>query len=66
MLTHLKRMYTREELLDQVWGMDYDGGTRTVDIRPACFLSTAAAPFSVRRSRCSDCLESYWLSTICE
>lgn len=22
----------REELLDQVWGMDYAGGTRTVDI----------------------------------
>lgn len=32
LLTHLKRVYTREELLDQVWGMDYDGGTRTVDI----------------------------------
>ncbi|GED71996.1 DNA-binding response regulator [Brevibacillus reuszeri] len=32
LLTHLKRVYTREELLDLVWGMDYDGGTRTVDI----------------------------------
>lgn len=27
-----ERVYTREQLLDQVWGMDYVGGTRTVDI----------------------------------
>lgn len=26
------RVYTREQLLDRVWGMDYAGGTRTVDI----------------------------------
>ncbi|MHA7967449.1 response regulator transcription factor [Paenibacillus sp. CAU 1782] len=26
------RVYTREQLLDLVWGMDYLGGTRTVDI----------------------------------
>lgn len=26
------RVYTREQLLDRVWGMDYLGGTRTVDI----------------------------------
>ena len=26
------RVYTREELLDLVWGMEYAGGTRTVDI----------------------------------
>ncbi|MBH5320285.1 response regulator transcription factor [Paenibacillus sp. GSMTC-2017] len=26
------RVYTREQLLDLVWGMDYAGGTRTVDI----------------------------------
>ncbi|MDF2804673.1 MAG: DNA-binding response regulator [Anaerocolumna sp.] len=26
------RVYTREQLLDIVWGMDYFGGTRTVDI----------------------------------
>lgn len=26
------RVYAREQLLDQVWGMDYFGGTRTVDI----------------------------------
>jgi two-component system alkaline phosphatase synthesis response regulator PhoP len=27
-----ERVYTREELLDIVWGMEYVGGTRTVDI----------------------------------
>lgn len=32
LLTNVKRVYTREELLDLVWGLDYDGGTRTVDI----------------------------------
>lgn len=26
------RVYTREQLLDLVWGMEYFGGTRTVDI----------------------------------
>lgn len=26
------RVFTREQLLDSVWGMDYIGGTRTVDI----------------------------------
>lgn len=26
------RVYTREELLDRVWEMDYLGGTRTVDV----------------------------------
>ncbi|MBD8501215.1 response regulator transcription factor [Paenibacillus arenosi] len=32
LLSHLKRIFTREELLEQVWGYDYAGGTRTVDI----------------------------------
>ncbi|MDF2986671.1 MAG: DNA-binding response regulator [Eubacterium sp.] len=26
------RVYTREQLLDMIWGMEYIGGTRTVDI----------------------------------
>ena len=25
-------MFTRDQLLDQVWGSDYFGGTRTVDV----------------------------------
>ncbi|MCH5584927.1 response regulator transcription factor [Shimazuella sp. AN120528] len=32
MTTNLERVYSREELLDLIWGMDYIGGTRTVDI----------------------------------
>jgi DNA-binding response OmpR family regulator len=32
LVQHPERVYTREELLELVWGFDYDGGTRTVDI----------------------------------
>jgi len=32
LLSNLERVYTREELLDLIWGMEYMGGTRTVDI----------------------------------
>ncbi|WP_274655345.1 response regulator transcription factor [Paenibacillus humicola] len=32
LLTHPDRVYTRDELLDFVWSIDYAGGTRTVDI----------------------------------
>ncbi|MBB3108472.1 DNA-binding response OmpR family regulator [Paenibacillus phyllosphaerae] len=32
LLTHPERVYTRDELLDLVWSLDYAGGTRTVDI----------------------------------
>ncbi|WP_188892268.1 response regulator transcription factor [Paenibacillus radicis (ex Gao et al. 2016)] len=32
LLGHPERVYTREELLELVWGMEYAGGTRTVDI----------------------------------
>lgn len=32
LLTNRKRVFTREQLLEQVWGMSYAGGTRTVDI----------------------------------
>lgn len=30
--THPSRVFTREQLLSQVWGYDYFGGTRTVDV----------------------------------
>lgn len=30
--SNLQRVYTRDQLLDMVWGMEYAGGTRTVDI----------------------------------
>ncbi|MBF8983680.1 response regulator transcription factor [Lutibacter sp. B2] len=32
LVSHLDRVYTRDELLDLIWGMEYIGGTRTVDI----------------------------------
>lgn len=32
LLSHPERVYTREQLLDIIWGMNYIGGTRTVDI----------------------------------
>ena len=30
--THKERVHTRDTLLNQVWGYDYFGGTRTVDV----------------------------------
>ncbi|TVX98782.1 response regulator transcription factor [Cohnella terricola] len=32
LLSHPDRVYTRDELLDAVWGLEYAAGTRTVDI----------------------------------
>ena len=32
LLQHPGMVFTREQLLDKVWGMDYDGETRTVDV----------------------------------
>jgi hypothetical protein len=32
LMTHPERTLTREHLLNQVWGKDYLGGTRTVDV----------------------------------
>jgi len=32
LLSHPDRVYTRDELLDAVWGLEYASGTRTVDI----------------------------------
>ncbi|MDR1630978.1 MAG: response regulator transcription factor [Oscillospiraceae bacterium] len=31
-LTHLGLVFTRDQLLSDIWGMDYDGETRTVDV----------------------------------
>jgi len=30
--THRGRVFTRQQLLERVWGVDYYGGSRTVDI----------------------------------
>ena len=32
LLTHRGRLFSRERLLEMVWGIDYEGGARTVDI----------------------------------
>ena len=32
LLSNLERVYSRDQLLDLIWGMEYIGGTRTVDI----------------------------------
>ena len=29
---HAGKVFTREQLLETVWGYDYEGGTRTVDV----------------------------------
>ncbi len=38
------RVYTREALLSQVWGYDYLGGTRTVDVHVRRLRSKVEAP----------------------
>jgi DNA-binding response OmpR family regulator len=32
---HPSRVFTRDQLLREVWGSDYIGGTRTVDVGPS-------------------------------
>lgn len=32
LVAHPSRVFTREQLLEEVWGYDYYGGTRTVDV----------------------------------
>ncbi|WP_068774794.1 response regulator transcription factor [Paenibacillus sp. FJAT-26967] len=44
-ISHLKRVYTREELLDLVWGMEYEGGTRTVDIHVQRLRTKLGEPY---------------------
>ena len=38
------RVYTRDALLSQVWGYDYLGGTRTVDVHVRRLRSKVEAP----------------------
>ncbi|MFD2328356.1 response regulator transcription factor [Cohnella sp. GCM10020058] len=39
-------VYTREQLLDLVWGMDFAGGTRTVDIHVQRLRKKLGEPYS--------------------
>lgn len=31
-VTHIGKVYTRDELLEKIWGYEYFGDTRTVDV----------------------------------
>ncbi|MFE6796822.1 response regulator transcription factor [Paenibacillus chitinolyticus] len=45
LLSNLKRAFSREELLDLVWGMEYAGGTRTVDIHVQRLRTKLGEPY---------------------
>ena len=32
LIKHPGRVYSRDELLNRIWGIDYDGENRTVDV----------------------------------
>ena len=42
---------TRDQLLDRVWGLDYPGGTRTVDVHVAQLRSKLGRPELIRTIR---------------
>jgi DNA-binding response OmpR family regulator len=44
-------VFTREQLLDRVWGMSYSGGTRTVDMHVATLRRKLARPKLIRTVR---------------
>jgi DNA-binding response OmpR family regulator len=43
--THRGRVFTREALLNQVWGYDYYGGTRTVDVHIRRIRAKLGVPY---------------------
>jgi DNA-binding response OmpR family regulator len=43
--THRGRVFTREALLNQVWGYDYYGGTRTVDVHIRRIRAKVGVPY---------------------
>lgn len=43
--SHPGRVFTRDELLNQVWGYDYYGGTRTVDVHIRRIRSKLGSPY---------------------
>jgi two-component system alkaline phosphatase synthesis response regulator PhoP len=42
---------SRDQLLDRVWGLDYPGGTRTVDVHVAQLRSKLGRPALIRTIR---------------
>ena len=45
LLSNLERVYSREELLDLIWGIEYFGGTRTVDIHIQRIRKKLGSPY---------------------
>jgi DNA-binding response OmpR family regulator len=45
LVAHRGRVFTREALLNQVWGYDYYGGTRTVDVHIRRIRAKLGAPY---------------------
>lgn len=46
LVSNIGRVFQREELLDLVWGMDFIGGTRTVDIHVQRLRKKLGNPYS--------------------
>lgn len=46
LVSNIGRVFEREELLDLVWGMDFIGGTRTVDIHVQRLRKKLGNPYS--------------------
>ena len=51
LLEHAGIVFSREQLLDRVWGMAYHGGTRTVDVHVAQLRRKLARPDLIRTVR---------------
>ena len=51
LLEHPGIVFSREQLLDRVWGMSYPGGTRTVDVHIAQIRRKVGRPHLIRTMR---------------
>jgi DNA-binding response OmpR family regulator len=51
LLEHAGIVFSREQLLDRVWGMAYHGGTRTVDVHVAQLRRKLGRPDLIRTVR---------------
>ena len=51
LLEHAGIVFSREQLLDRVWGMAYHGGTRTVDVHVAQLRRKLGRPELIRTVR---------------
>ena len=51
LLEHVGIVFSREQLLDRVWGMSYPGGTRTVDVHVAQLRRKLGRPDLIRTVR---------------